>query len=109
LIGQKLTVQEKWFSLDGVALDGKFIGQYHTSDSLVFSTFFKRDGGIFSPKKLFVTGTSMNPNTTITGMQNIQVKGYKPKRFSLGAGLYFEPFTQSIHLGIGIHYGLIRF
>lgn len=81
---------------------------YLVRDSLAFVTSWKRTG-LFRPKRLEVHGISYNPNTRITGLDNITVTA-PVSRWSAGvfAGYGISPGTPpGVVAGVGIQYRLV--
>jgi hypothetical protein len=60
-------------------------------------------------EQLYGSATLSNKNAKVVNSQNILIKDYKDKRFGLGVGVLYDPFTTSFHLGVGIQYNLIKF
>lgn len=107
ITGKKIGINEEWFSLTGILLNNDFEYRYSTRDSVTFVTSFKKDK-LFGPKRLIVNGISHNPNSNITGLRNIVVDDYKPKRVSLGPALFYDPFDNQFRVGVSANYSLIR-
>lgn len=108
ITGKKIRINEEWVSLTGILLNNDFEYRYSTRDSVTFVTSFKRDK-FLGPKKLIVNGISHNPNSNIAGLRNIVVDDFKPKRFSLGPALFYDPFDNQFRVGVSVNYSVIKF
>lgn len=85
--------------------------EYEVRDSITFVSHYVRNG-VFKPRKLIIRGTSHNPNTQITGIDQFVIRE-NPNRFALGPqlGFFYNPITGEVKpsLGLGLTWGLIRF
>lgn len=58
---------------------------------------------------MYATAAMSNPNSKVYGNSSILIKDYRDKRFGVGIGANYNPFTNKIYFGIGIQYNLIKF
>lgn len=98
---------DSWASIRGEVSADSLKMRYMVTDSIVFATYYKSKG-FLKGKQLYIEGVSLNPNTRITGISNIQVGKDKPKRFSLGVGVNYG-LGVGFSAGASIHYSLLRF
>lgn len=79
------------------------------TDSLLITGYYERPKFWKSPQ-LRVKAISYNPNSKITGLDQITIKD-KPTRFTIGiqAGYGFTRSGLSPYLGLGVGWGLFRF
>jgi hypothetical protein len=101
----------KWYSIRGKVLDQSIlIDSLSTYEELTTNIGWKKDK-FWKSKYAVVETKSLNPNTSIVGMQNVVVKPPKPKRISIGPNISLTytggKFVPQI--GIGIQYDIIRF
>jgi hypothetical protein len=99
------------FKLDGLwtKYSGHIQGQTlflerETRDSISFVTGYKRR--LFRPGIYTVEAISHNPSTVFKSLESIEIKE-KPKRISLGVGVYYT--NKGWAVGAGLQYSLIRF
>lgn len=79
----KFAYSDKWISLYGQTRPALEIN-YQVKDSIRLVWHYTRDG-FLKPKKLRLTAYSLNPNVTITGVRDFEVKT-REKRFFIGIG-----------------------
>lgn len=101
--------QNRFISLVGrIKHDSIDIG-YKSFDSLTFVTYTKRKN-IFSPKELYLNAFSMNPNSSIKGLQSVKITVPPPKwAIGVNAGYYFDGSSFRPGIGIGITKTIFRF
>lgn len=58
---------------------------------------------------MYSTATMSNPNSKVYGNTSILIKNYRDKRFGVGIGANYNPFTNKVYFGVGIQYNLIKF
>lgn len=63
---------------------------------------------LFGKEQLYTTSMLANPSAKVVGGKNILVKDYRDKRFGIGVGVVYNPFSGT-HVGIGLQYNLIKF
>src|SRR5690554_20815 len=63
---------DSWASIRGEVSADSLKMRYMVTDSIVFATYYKSKG-FLKGKQLYIEGVSLNPNTRITGISNIQV------------------------------------
>lgn len=100
--------QNRFISLVGrIQHDSIDIG-YKSFDSLTFITYTKKKN-IFSPKELYLNGFTMNPNSSINGLQSVKLTVPPPKwAIGINAGYYFDGSSFRPGIGIGITKTIIR-
>jgi hypothetical protein len=99
-----LTWQDDFTKIEASKEDGKWKMKYKVKDSLNFIAYWKG-------RKLMLNGFSYNPNTIITGLNEIQVPGQKQKRWGLGINVscIYQGGKFKPSIGAGLQYNLIRF
>lgn len=82
---------------------------YKSFDSLTFITYTKRKN-ILSPKELYLNAFSMNPNSSIKGLQSVKLTVPPPKwAIGINAGYYFDGTMFRPGIGIGLTKTIFRF
>lgn len=98
----------KWIQIKGVASASKgFLYEIDTYDSVGFVTNLRRPAW-YKSKQLFIDGYNANPNSHISGLNNVQVKDFKDKRFGVGPSLQFG-IDGNFTFGVSIQYSLLKF
>jgi hypothetical protein len=101
---------DKWLSIFGlVGNDEEW--KYTYSDSLTFTTYYKKTGFLKLGRSLMLDGFSSNPNTQIEGITAIKINRSKPKKFSIGFNVSyaFDGTNWKPVAGVGLNYNIIRF
>lgn len=117
IVRQELTFENEYATVDFkdkyLSLHGNTnkdsIWHYSITDSLVIVSYLKRKG--WFGHQLFIDGTTMNPNTTISGMKSIAISGYQPHRWGIGiqVGYGYNGEKLSPMVSVGLQRSLIRF
>lgn len=99
--------RDKHFNIHTIMLPDRAIW-----DTVQYKATFTAAG--FQKTKWFKTRTYVNAflddkNAAVTGMTNFELKEVKDKRFGLGPAVIYDPFSNSFHIGVGVHYDLIKF
>lgn len=81
--------------------------KYTYQDSILFALVRKRKG-LFGKKELFGQVRMSNHNSRSVGQTSILISE-RPKRFYVGAGVSYNPFTNSFAPSVHAGYSLIRF
>lgn len=82
--------------------------EYSYSDTLSFVGRTQRKT-LFAKQTYWVDAMVKNPNAQITSLRNVQITEFRDKRFSVGPGILFDPFSGKAVVGFGITYGLFKF
>lgn len=64
---------------------------------------------LLGKESLYGSATLSNPSAKVVGSQSILINDYKDKRFGLGIGILYDPFSGQPHFGVGLQYNLIKF
>lgn len=100
--------QNRFISLAGRIDQDSIDIAYKSFDSLTFITYTKKKN-IFSPRELYLNAFSMNPNSSIKGLQSVKLTVPPPKwAIGINAGYYFDGNSFKPGIGIGITKTLIR-
>jgi uncharacterized protein DUF6549 len=75
----------KWLSIEAYTSPRYFHYRVTTFDSVLLTSHLKSQG-FLKHKKLYVSGVNFNPNSHITGLNDIEVTDYKHKKFAVTAG-----------------------
>lgn len=109
-------INDKYLSLHGSIKPGDFFQEvkweYIYSDTLYFVGHTNRKNffnPLFKKEKFFVDAKVNNPKAQITSLRNVQITEFKDKRFAVGPGVMFDPFSGKVVVGIGINYAIFKF
>lgn len=82
---------------------------YTYQDSILFAMVRKRKGlGLFRKSILYGQVRMSNPNSRAVGQTSILISE-RPKRFYIGVGASYNPFTNRLEPGVQAGYRLIQF
>lgn len=104
LVDNKFSFREPWIQLNGSVSGTTLHLNYQHTDSITLITKHKRR--IFKPDLYTVHAISHNPATSFTQLDRVEIRE-RPKRFGIGAGVYYTP--AGLQIGLGIQYNIIRF
>lgn len=91
------SVEDRWSRFDIMASPDTFLIDYTVYNEFVFKSEWKRSG-LFKPRYLEASVTSLNPNTETIGLSTWQAPKSKPKRLAwLGVGVGIG-FAGAIYL-----------
>lgn len=103
--------KDSWLDMSAVIKDSVTL-KYKSFDSLVITTYSKKQKGFLNFKRdTYIDGYSLNPYSTIRGIEGIRVYNEKRKRWGVGPyfGYGFDGKTFRAQAGISINYDLIQF
>jgi hypothetical protein len=99
------TYGDKWIWVNGLISDSTFDLQYKYEDSMVFTTYWKKEG-LFKKRVLTLDAISYNPNSTISGIKNIRIATPKRRKPRIGVYLGYGIGRNGLspQVGVGMVY-----
>lgn len=106
-------IDDKYLTLHGDTRDNggtwlKVNWDYSYRDTISIAGVVRRKN-IFAKQHYFVDAILQNPKAQVTSLKGVEIKEFHDKRFNVGPSIIYDPFTNTVRVGIGISYGLIRF
>ena len=104
-----LNINDGYLKLTSYIGDGSESNYSYTyTDTIKQAISFKRKW-FLGKQQLYGTATMSNPSSTIKSSSSVLIKDFRDKRFGVGVGANYNPFTNKINIGIGVQYNLIKF
>lgn len=107
IVLDSIFIDDSYLSLKGGIKNQQFGYKYTYSDSILFALVRKRKG-LFGKSTLYGEVRMSNPNSRAVGQTSILIRE-RPKRFYIGVGASYNPFTNRLEPGVQAGYRLIQF
>jgi hypothetical protein len=107
--GAQLRVNDNYLKLEATVLDSLHASYSYTYSDTIQQAISIRKKWFLGRETLYGSAMLSNPSAKVVGSTNISIDNYRDKRFGLGVGVFYDPFTNSPRVGIGVTYNLIKF
>lgn len=107
VILDSILIDDSYLQLSGRLKDSEFRYKYSYQDTIVAAVAWKKKGWL-GKRSLEGTFRLSNPAARAISQTSILIRE-KPKRFYLGVGVAYNPFTNTFAPGMNAGFALIRF
>lgn len=106
---QQFTAGDGYLSIKADLIDSLNAPYTYTYTDTIKQSISVKRKWLLGKEYLYGSAAISNPNAKIIGSQNILIKDYRDKRWGLGVGAIYDPFTSRASVGISFSYILVKF